>query len=496
MDSSSTCTESSAVDDELSFVETINSSKNKAKVHQPKNRATGSPKRQNVTAMNSSVNNNINNNSKANQPNIKSSKQGKKSTPLANGAKQAEVSQPKQPKACSNDLQAVRNSDAVLKRPSTPTSQTPSLIQADQSKKIATSRQASNKELNSPKEEAVSKRITSEPVVKHAPSKTPPLTPVATTSQPPQISAPPPAAAPSSSIFSSSGFGSPLAPLSTSDSQKQRAKVTPVGKILPEIKKPENLGAQYGPIGAKPPNMIPVNEPAKKSAWMDGHSEPKLAPSPRNDDSVFRTSSADSVAHLNDMDYGARMVQQQHQPNGMFSNQHRLLEDPSMGQNLPDPILGLRRAALPSVSPRHTSLMQTLQLERRQRTEEYFAQHPQHDWPGFGPQSVSMTDCYIDNLWDPPSESSDASRAVQQSSAWDVWPTWSETRNDAIVPSPIIDSLPALNGRPGAGASGPPHPNETSDGRPFPEYRSLMSLWNGVAPQYPGQVRRNREDEF
>jgi hypothetical protein len=55
-------------------------------------------------------------------------------------------------------------------------------------------------------------------------------------------------------------FGTPAAVATAplSDAPKQKTKVTPVGKILPEIKKPENLGAQFGPIGAKPATMTPA----------------------------------------------------------------------------------------------------------------------------------------------------------------------------------------------------------------------------------------------
>ena len=65
------------------------------------------------------------------------------------------------------------------------------------------------------------------------------------------------------------GTGSPPPLISTQTVEPQPKKVKQVGKILPEIKKPENHGAQFGPVGAKPP---------MKPAWHEDVVQPNHQP--------------------------------------------------------------------------------------------------------------------------------------------------------------------------------------------------------------------------
>ena len=125
--------------------------------------------------------------------------------------------------------------------------------------------------------------------------------------------------------------------------EQQPKKVKQVGKILPEIKKPENHGAQFGPVGAKP----------LKPAWQDD-------PPPTS----FMAGNSNSEAER--------------------YNQH-----PSNGSS-------------PSRQPGQPSFMTQMQLNRREETAKYVA-GMNNDWPGFDPNTPTnlvqdLSD--IRNLWD------------------------------------------------------------------------------------------------
>eukprot|EP00095_Tigriopus_kingsejongensis_P009833 maker-scaffold21_size687808-snap-gene-1.14 protein:Tk09833 transcript:maker-scaffold21_size687808-snap-gene-1.14-mRNA-1 annotation:"hypothetical protein L798_06018" len=160
--------------------------------------------------------------------------------------------------------------------------------------------------------------------------------------------------------------------------QTQKPKVTPIGKILPEPKKTENLGAQFGPIGAKP---------MRKSTWSDSPAEARPTPI---DPHIY--------------------VQPREKPRGPLIPQRGAGEFAAalaplqrsasssayQGRNSLD--VGVLQ---PPLAPQHGSptrtLMQDLQAERRQRTEE-FLRSTNMEWPGF---EQFQTD-YISTLWDAP----------------------------------------------------------------------------------------------
>ena len=155
-------------------------------------------------------------------------------------------------------------------------------------------------------------------------------------------------------------LNSNLMPTVTSQQQlTQPKKVTPVGKILPEIKRPENHGAQYGPVGAKPP---------MKPNWNNQHA--------RNNE-------------MNDA----------HQLNNGFSNNPNGMNN-SLNNPSPDEIFGGNATAVPAGgtgsgssngnSPARPSLMTQLQMTRRQETVQFLQGHHQ-DWPGFNESTPNHT---------------------------------------------------------------------------------------------------------
>ena len=198
---------------------------------------------------------------------------------------------------------------------------------------------------------------------------------------------------------------------------KQKAKVTPVGKILPEPKKPENHGAQFGPVGTKP------YVPPRQSTWTNSPAEatPPIPGTGLFGQLAHPEKSVNNASHATDfgMNHGSPL----HRSNSTPYQQHQQQQA----------MVGEMNAAKSNVnaqpnSPARTTLMQSLQMERRQRTEEYLRQRT--DWPGFNDQKRS----YLEDLWDPSPTMPQHSTApglnqYNNQQAWggntleDVWPT-------------------------------------------------------------------------
>ena len=199
-----------------------------------------------------------------------------------------------------------------------------------------------------------------------------------------------------------------------------------VAKILPEPKKPENLGATFGPIGttrsssawsnspaeAKPPVSCsllgrPVEKPLSPTAMMtpgggtgggtgDGVNQPG-SPVHRHMQQYTRGLSSGSPFHHPTAvgPIGAGFGQQQQQ---------------QQQQQYPAPS---------QVQPTSTgsTFMQSLQLERRQRTEEYLRNRT--EWPGFGEDDTQLEGRnYLASLWDNTEEPRGSTTAQLD----DIWP--------------------------------------------------------------------------
>ena len=140
--------------------------------------------------------------------------------------------------------------------------------------------------------------------------------------------------------------------------QQQQKKVTPVGKIRPEIKKTENLGAQFGPVGAKP------------VLW------------PQNDSNGFPT--------LNKNGPGMPpMEPENNHRNGQGGHGF----NPNSNSNGNSPSRGLVSGLM---AP---TLMAQFQMNRRQETA-HFVQNIAHDWPGFNNEGSVVNQDFVKNLWD------------------------------------------------------------------------------------------------
>ena len=153
----------------------------------------------------------------------------------------------------------------------------------------------------------------------------------------------------------------PLPPSTTSIMQQdqQPKKVKQVGKILPEIKRPENHGAQFGAVGTKP----------YKPSWNDvdaSGNNPYLAANPN------------AVAGM--MGGVDPSVADQR-----YANQASNGNSPS--RNIVTP-----------------SLMTQFQMTRREETAKYVSNMTlNQDWPGFESSSTNLVaDMSLDlrNLWD------------------------------------------------------------------------------------------------
>ena len=123
---------------------------------------------------------------------------------------------------------------------------------------------------------------------------------------------------------------------------QQQKKVTPVGKILPAIKPPENHGAQFGPVGAKPP-MKPVWNNAGRNDSIDAHNNGYGGPGG-------------------------------HGQSGSGAGGGNPSEDMFAGSN---------NSNGSSPSRGGPSLMTQLQMNRKQETAQFLAGLTRNDWPGF-----------------------------------------------------------------------------------------------------------------
>ena len=314
------------------------------------------------------------------------------------------------------------------------------------------------------------------------------------------------------SIFgpNSSSSTAPLA-----DPSKQKTKVTPVGKILPEIKKPENLGAQFGPIGAKPATLAAAS--ARKSTWSDSPAEPRPVGTGNNsnnggtgsglgrsDSGFFQNSvSSDSLPPAPiptpaDLDFGLRYQQQQ---------QQRLLNIDEIGGGL-----GLTgglaetgnsricrpASAANNGSPTHSTLMQTLQYERRQRTEEFFSQQHQPEWPGFGSQLPTTTpESFLENLWDPPQTESSVPLASGRSGLTSTWGNFNQIWPSSLWGTSVGfgSSLPASNSTPIEPL--PTYNSRLSSLQQDPAgNNSLASVWGDSPKRKPNQQQQQQAPAF
>jgi hypothetical protein len=135
--------------------------------------------------------------------------------------------------------------------------------------------------------------------------------------------------------------------------------------------------------------------------------------------------------------------------------------------------------------------MQTLQYERRQRTEEFFSQQPQPDWPGFGLPLTATPESFLENLWDPPQTELAAPLSAGRSnlsSAWgnfgQIWPStlWGTSVGFGPTPTPAvgpIEPLPTYNSRLNS-----LHQDPASGSH---EFSSLSSVWGESPKRQPQQ---------
>lgn len=146
--------------------------------------------------------------------------------------------------------------------------------------------------------------------------------------------------------------------------------------------------------------------------------------------------------------------------------------------------------------------MQSLQMERRQRTEEYLRQRT--DWPGFNDQRRS----YLEDLWDPSpamgqqASSSGLNQYNQQSTtqAWgggggtleDVWPTasWLPTQQSSFsVQQPLQQGQINLSGM-NATATDEVHNNQGLGFNPM----QLSSIWNSPTMKTTDEMNHSKQD--
>lgn len=168
---------------------------------------------------------------------------------------------------------------------------------------------------------------------------------------------------------------SPSKPTSAS---KKKPIAIPIVKVLPAIKDVINLEANLNSIKSSPFFQVVVN--AKQGPILDSHSEQFVHSTPVKDNDSFG-----SFAHPRDVASGFEADYPKYQPN---------VQGPvESGNPNGEP------SALPGRLYKRMTFMQMLQLDRIERTKEYFAQHPHIDWPGFGPQYTNGN--FLENLWDP-----------------------------------------------------------------------------------------------
>jgi len=202
-----------------------------------------------------------------------------------------------------------------------------------------------------------------------------------------------------------------------------------------------------------------------------------------------------------DIDLGMRYQQQQQQQ----QQQQRLLSlDEIAGglgltSALGDTGSRLCRPVNNTGSPTHSTLMQTLQYERRQRTEEFFSQQHQPDWPGFGSQLTTPTpESFLENLWDPPQAESSVSQTSGRSSLTSTWGTFSQIWPSSLWGSSVGfgSSIPVSNAAPIE-----PLPTYNSrlstlqqDSTTTTDFNSLASVW-GESPKRQQQQQQTQQQQ-
>ena len=246
--------------------------------------------------------------------------------------------------------------------------------------------------------------------------------------------------------------------------QKTKKIPPPVGKILPEIKKPENKGAQYGPVGAKPqlsmppilssnmggmPNkrssapwnaelnynngsfeatgksMIqrqissPVHNGSNSGMSFNNHSNPLTSSPPPMPPPGFSTNHGAGVLHQqkphlsNSLSIGSATVSPSRRVVAPISNINSNLGGLNNSDVDWNNGLGIESATSQLQQQNDSSnWMIALQEERRRKTEEYLKQRGA-DWPGFGSGPTTGQGFAISDLWDDPSVASGGERQQQ-----------------------------------------------------------------------------------
>ena len=536
-DSSSTCTESSVVEEDSVGNPQRNAASQRNRKLNGQKSSLAKENGNNVSSNTSTATTNANNIAKTNSSNIqqnivnnnnnsKKEKANKKSAPanpvscasskpVAEEPKPAPKSSPVEPsKKTPPPTSTAVAATAVKAKPTAPTTAPLSQTNSSSSININSGHQQSQATV------AVAKKAPVKQQAKVKPNEKPPRLVLKSLSEPEDrienglISASP--GTPGPGIGGGLSYGIPSPPPLTEVS-KLKTKVTPVGKILPEIKKPENLGAQFGPVGAKPPALAAAA--ARKSTWCDSPAEPRPVLSSSsvigNGSGVGRIDSGGMYSNSvsaeilsppppiptpADLDMGMRYQQPQQQQQQRMLN----MDDISggglgLGSGLVDPGNRHCRPANNNGSPTHSTLMQTLQLERRQRTEEFFSQQQQPDWPGFGSQLTTTTpESFLENLWDPPQTDSSLSLASGRSGLSSNWGTFSQIWPSSLWGNPIgfgsgisspspIEPLPTYNSR----LSG-----LQQDSTPGSDFSSLAAVW-GESPkrQPPNQPQQQQQPQ-
>ena len=260
----------------------------------------------------------------------------------------------------------------------------------------------------------------------------------------------------SSGIFSS--LDQPLNSNNHVLGQKTKKIPPPVGKILPEIKKPENKGAQYGPIGAKPhipmqpilpthggmPNKrasTPWNMGELNSNMLEATTKPMMHrqnSSPVHNGQIsgigygnqphpmtstpppmpppgFATNQANAALHQqgsnfpNSLNIGSASVSPTRRGMPPIANINSNLGGMSNSDMEWHNAMGLDGSNQLQQQNTSSSWMIALQEERRRKTEEYLKQRSA-DWPGFGSGPTTGQGFTIDDLWDDPSSASGGER--------------------------------------------------------------------------------------
>ena len=227
--------------------------------------------------------------------------------------------------------------------------------------------------------------------------------------------------------------------------QQQQKKVTPVGKIRPEIKKTENLGAQFGPVGAKP------------ILW------------PQNDSNGFPS--------LNKNGSGMPpMEPENNHRNGQNGVQGGHGFNPNSNGNSPSRGLGSGFMAQPT-------LMAQFQMNRRQETA-HFVQNIAHDWPGFNNEGSVVNQDFVKNLWDQETPLRPAPQDRWGATGANVWGD-----SNARSPSGYVGGLSVLGGQ-------NQHQQHFEHGGPGELMSSVHYSPPSASPQTPPEVRNATEADL